>query len=212
MPEIKILLVDDHKFIRSGMKSIINTTNHITIIAECSNGKEAINYLKKKSETIDVVLMDITMPEMNGIDATEIITKQYPNIKILALTMHSEEAYFMKMINAGALGYVLKDATREKIIEAINTVYNRGKFYSNEISIKLIDLLLANNKKKELILTEKELQILKLIVKGITNRAIAKEFIISDRTVEAHKLNMIRKLNLKNTADLVKYAINNGFG
>src|SRR3972149_5528783 len=103
MPEIKILLVDDHKFIRSGMKSIINTTNHITIIAECSNGKEAINYLKKKSETIDVVLMDITMPEMNGIDATEIITKQYPNIKILALTMHSEEAYFMKMINAGAL-------------------------------------------------------------------------------------------------------------
>ena len=115
-----------------------------------SNGKEAINYLKKKSETIDVVLMDITMPEMNGIDATEIITKQYPNIKILALTMHSEEAYFMKMINAGALGYVLKDATREKIIEAINTVYNRGKFYSNEISIKLIDLLLANNKKKRI--------------------------------------------------------------
>jgi len=148
MQKIKVLLVDDHQLIRSGIKSIIDTTNHISIIAECSNGKEVIEYLKKKPTVIDVVLMDITMPEMNGIDATKIITNKYHNIRVLALTMHAEEPYIMKMIDAGALGYILKDASREKIIEAINTVYNKDRYYSNEVSVKLINTLLAGDKKR----------------------------------------------------------------
>jgi len=209
MQKIKVLLVDDHQLIRSGMRSIIHTSDYILIEAECKNGKEAINYLQKNSTAIDVILMDITMPEINGIEATQLITKQYPNIRTLALTMHAEEPYIMKMIDAGALGYILKDASREKIIEAINTVYNKDRYYSNEVSVKLINTLLAGDKKKELLLSKRELQLLNLIVNGITSTVIGKELNISGRTVETHKRNIIRKLNLKNTAELVRYALKN---
>ncbi len=210
MKEIKILLVDDHKLIRDGIKSIINTTNNIKVVDECSNGREAIDYLGKNANEIDLILMDITMPEMSGIDATEIIVKLYPKINILALTMHSEEAYIMKMIKAGALGYILKDSGREKLIDAIKTVYRKEKYYSNEVSIKLINVLLNEDKIVEPVLSDREIQVLKSITNGNTNREIAKELYISDRTVESHRRNIIKKLNLKNTAELVKYALSNG--
>ncbi|MBL4594584.1 MAG: response regulator transcription factor [Flavobacteriales bacterium] len=207
MKEIRILLVDDHKLIRDGLKSIINTSHNIKVIHECSNGREAINYLEDNASEIDVILIDITMPEMNGIDATEIIVKLHPSLNILALTMHAEEAYIMKMIKAGALGYVLKDAGRDKIIDAIKTVYQKEKYYSNEVSLKLINVLLNKDKVVEPTLSNREVQILTSITNGNTNREIAKELYISDRTVESHRRNIIKKLNLRNTAELVKYAL-----
>ena len=204
MKVIKVLIADDHKLIRSGMKSIVNTCSNISLVAECTNGKEALAYLNKYPNTIDVVLMDINMPIMNGIEATELIIKKFPRQRILALTMYSEETYIMKMINAGALGYILKDSTKEKIIEAINSVYNWDKYFSNEVSVKLINLLMEEDKN---ILTAKEIQILPYIVKGNTSKEISKIFNVSARTIETHRRNIRNKLRVKNTSELVSYAI-----
>jgi DNA-binding NarL/FixJ family response regulator len=208
MKEIKILLVDDHKMIRDGLRSIINFSHNMAVVDECGNGKDAINYLEKNSVKIDVILMDITMPEMNGIDATEIIVKLYPEINILALTMHTEEAYIIKMIKAGALGYILKDSGAEKLIEGIKTVYLKEKFYSNEVSLKLINILLDTDGAVKPTLSNRELEILKSISFGNTSKEIAIKLFISPRTVESHRRNIIKKLNLRNTAELIKYAFN----
>ncbi|NQX98674.1 MAG: response regulator transcription factor [Flavobacteriales bacterium] len=209
MSEIKILLVDDHKLIRDGLKLIINTSDNIKVIGECGDGKEAISYLKRNADDIDLVLMDIAMPKMNGVDATKIITELYPRINVLALTMHVEETYIMNMIKAGALGYILKDSGREKLIEAIKTVYRKEKYYSNEVSLKLIDLLLHKDKVVKQTLTERETEILKLISNGYTNKEVADFLFISSRTVESHRRNILKKLKLRNTAELIKYALSN---
>ena len=209
MREIKILLVDDHKLIREGLKLIINTSHNIKVIKECRDGKEAVNYLERNADDIDVVLMDITMPEMDGVEATKIITELYPRINVLALTMHKEEVYIMKMIKAGALGYILKDSGRDKLIEAIKTVYRKEKFYSNEVSLKLINHLLHKDEVVEQALTERETEVLKLISDGYTNKKIAEALYISIRTVESHRRNITKKLKLKNTVELIKYALSN---
>ena len=208
MKIIRVLLVDDHKLIREGLKSIINGSHNIEVIGECSNGKEAISYLEKTTSEIDVILMDISMPEMNGIEATKIILNLYPKINILALTMHSEEVYIIKMIKTGALGYVLKDSGGEKLIEGIKTVYRNEKYYSNEVSLTLINILLHKDKVIKPNLSDRELEILKSISNGNTNKEIANELFISYRTVESHRRNMLKKLNLRNTAALIKYAYN----
>jgi len=210
MEKIKIILVDDHKLIRDGLKSIINTTNNIKVINEFSCGRDVIKYLETEAANVDVILMDITMPELNGIDTTEIIKKLHPQLKIIALTMHAEEAYIIKMIKAGALGYILKDTSKEILIEAIQTVAKNEKYYSYDVSIKLINLLLNDEKPNDPQISERELQILKFITEGCTNKEIAKKLAISDRTVETHRRNIIKKLNVKNTAELVGYALNNG--
>jgi DNA-binding NarL/FixJ family response regulator len=210
MKKINVLLVDDHKLIRDGLKSIINTTKNITVVSEFSCGKDAIKFLEKDAASVDVILMDITMPELNGIDTTEIIKKLHPKLNIIALTMHSEETYIIKMIKAGALGYILKDSSKEILIEAIETVAKNEKYYSYEVSMKLITMFLDDEKPNEPKLSGRELEIIKHIAKGFTNKEIAKEIAISDRTVETHRRNIIKKLNVKNTAELVGYAVNNG--
>lgn len=211
MKEINILLVDDHKLIREGIRSIIDTSYNIHVVEECDNGKEALHFLEKNHSDIDLVLMDIGMPVLNGIDATNTITKNYPEIRVLALTMHAEEAYIVKMIKAGALGYILKDSSREKLIEAIKTVYRKEKYYSNEVSLKLINLLMDDDDiKEDQKLSKREIEVLKSITNGNTSREIAKQLSISDRTAESHRRNIIKKLNVKNTAELVSYALSNG--
>lgn len=210
MEKIKILIVDDHKLIQNGLKSIINTVHNISVIKSCDDGKEAIAYLKENAHKIDVVLMDITMPKMNGIESTEIITKLHPSITVLALTMHSDEAYIMKMINAGALGYILKDSGREKLVDAIKTVYRKEKYYSNEVSLKLINVLLNKNEEadRDAELSKREIQIIQLITDGISKKEVAKKLSISVRTIETHRHNIYKKLHIKNTAELVRYALN----
>lgn len=211
MKKINILLVDDHKLIRDGIKSIINTSQNIKIIEECCNGQEAVDYLKTKPNAVDVILMDITMPILNGVEATKIITELYPNIRILALTMHTEETYIMKMIDAGALGYLLKDTGREKLLEAIKTVYRKEKCYSNAVAQKLINVFLNKGKTSSTtILSHREIQIATSITRGHTNKEISEQLHISSRTVEAHRRNILKKLNLRNTIELINYVVRNG--
>lgn len=210
--KIKILLVDDHKIVRDGIKSILNGDKQIDVIAEAKNGTEAIDYVEKNKGKIDVAIIDINMPELNGIDATEILTKLHPNLKILALTMHSEESYILDMIKAGALGYVLKDSGGQKLIEAVKTVAEGKNYYSNEVSVTMINSIVnpTSSKRNTFSLSGKETEILQHVVDGKTNNQIGEIYSISSRTAETHRRNIMKKMGVKNTAEMVATAIKKG--
>jgi DNA-binding NarL/FixJ family response regulator len=142
MKKIKLLIVDDILIIRDGIKVMLNKCLEVEVVAEANTGLEAINYLNDNPNTIDVVLMDIRMPEMGGIEATRIICNNFKNVKVLAITMYNEETYINYMIEAGALGYVLKESTKEELIDAIKTVQNGKEYYSNHVSTVIINSLL----------------------------------------------------------------------
>lgn len=206
---INILLVDDHLLIRQGIKLLLKSSSNIKIVGECSNGIQALKYLEENTNP-DVILMDINMPEMNGIEATRIISKKYPNTNVLALTMHSELENIVNMIDAGAKGYILKDNQASEIEIAIKTVADSKPYYSNEVSKVMINSLLINNTTSNSTeLSDRELEILSLIVNGNSNGEIGNKLKISSRTVETHKRNILRKLNLRNTAEMIKYALEN---
>jgi len=207
MEKIKVLLVDDHIIIRDGIKFMLRKEASIDVVAEANNGREAIAYLENNASDIDVVLLDINMPELNGIDAAEIITKRFKNIKILALTMHAEESYILSMLKAGSLGYILKESSKESLVIAINTVAAGNKYYSNEVSVTMINSLMKEDKPKKTEISKREEEVLELIVKGLTNIEIATELNISNRTVETHRRNILHKLDVRNTAELVRYAM-----
>lgn len=213
MKKIRTLLVDDHKIIRDGIKSILNTSKDISVVAEAENGVEAINYLEKYGSNIDVVLIDINMPELNGIDATQIITKLHKHINVLALTMHLEGTYIINMIKAGALGYILKESGAKKLTEAIKAVSAGKKYYSDEVSVAVVNSIVDDNNDSSgapFNLSEREIEILNNVVVGNTNIEIAKKLAISNRTVDTHRRNIMKKLNVKNTAEMVRFAMKEG--
>ena len=209
MKKVRILLADDHKIIRDGIRSLLVDTENFEVCGEASNGNEVLEMLADKKP--DIILMDINMPEMNGIEAATIIKEKYPEVKILALTMHDEDKYIMKMIQAGALGYILKDTDKQELVNAIQTLSQGNTFFSRKVSDKImIHLNNPQKSKNKLIegtpLTEREIEILKLIADGLTNQEIAEQLYISPRTVDTHRRNLLQKLGVKNTAGLVKYA------
>jgi DNA-binding NarL/FixJ family response regulator len=209
MKKIRTLIVDDHKVVRDGLKYILNSDKKIEVVYEASNGIEAIQYLEKDNN-IDVVLMDISMPKLNGIEATELIKKLYKNINILALTMHNEESYILNMIKSGASGYVLKDSDSSNILDAINSIANGKNYYSNDVaSIIVKHMMNPENSNQKKSLSDREIEIIKLVAKGNTNNKIGDNINISPRTVETHRRNIIKKLKLKNTAELINYAYKN---
>jgi DNA-binding NarL/FixJ family response regulator len=209
---IRVLIVDDHQIIRDGVKALLNKAEGIKIVKEASNGVEALNILKADSSTLDVVLMDIGMPEMDGIAATKKITDEFPEIKVLALSMHDDESHIINMLQNGASGYVLKTIGKQELISAIKRVATGQSYFTNEASAVLLGYLsrkehsnrgAASNK-----LTKREIEIISLIANEYTNNQIAEKLYISPRTVDTHRRNLLQKLNAKNTAGLVKYAIN----
>ncbi len=212
MRKIKTLLVDDHQIVRDGIKAmLLPAQNEIEIAAEASNGAEAVQMVEK--EPFDVVLMDINMPELNGIDATEIIKKRHPATRVLALTMHAEEGFIVNMIKAGADGYILKESGRDELVNAIKAVRKGKKYYSNEVSVTMINSMLSDKPSASKVagdLSKREMEVLQLIVDGFTNMEIADKLFISNRTVDTHRRNLLQKLNVRNTAELVKFALKNG--
>jgi len=209
MGKIKLLLVDDHLLIREGVKLLLKRHDDIDIVAEAKSGKEVIEYLNAHPNSIDVVLMDINMPGMTGIETTKTITERYNDIKIIALTMHIEEVYIKDMINAGAMGYVLKDSGINELLSAIKLVFSGKKYYSNDVSVTMINSLMNANESKALILSERELEVLTYISKGLTNNQTGELLNISGRTVETHRRNILAKLEVKNTAEMIRYAFEN---
>lgn len=209
MKKISVILVDDHSMIRFGLKSFLEDDD-IEVIGEAKNGVEALNLLE--SIKPDVLVTDIMMPEMDGIELTAQVTKKYPSLPILALSMMNENHNIKKMMNAGAKGYALKDCSQKELILAIKTVYEGRSYYTDEVTQIIMESLHSKPKPKErtvtgVSLTERELEILHLICKEKTNPEIADELFISTRTVEAHKRNLIEKTGCKNIAGLVLYAV-----
>ena len=218
MEKIRIALVDDHLIVRDGMKYLLEDELNIDIVGEGTNGLEAIELVEKIHP--DILLIDIRMPEMNGIDAVREINKSNINTKCIVLSMHDSEEYILDSIDAKANGYLLKDAGKVEILKAIKTVYEGGKYYSGDISNVIISNLLQNNSSKEELkttvsdneqvislekefhLTKKEINILRLILLGKTNIEISEELKNSKRTVETHRFNLMKKMNVKNLIEL----------
>ena len=206
MERIRVILVDDHTLFRKGLKMLLDESDGIEVVCEASSGVEFLKVLENLQP--DVVLMDINMPEMNGMEATQIALKQHPSLPILMLSMHGEEEYFDKMVDAGVKGFLLKNAEVDEVVKAINTVFRGGSYFSQEL---LLGVISCRNKKhddeKELCITDRELEVLKLICLGYSNSDIADKLFISHRTVDRHRSNLLEKTNSRNSAALVMYAI-----
>ena len=213
MNPITILLADDHDVVRKGMKMLLEDEIDVKVIGEASDGLEAIE--KVKLLMPNVVILDLTMPRMTGIEAAKIISEQYPEVKILIFSMHNNREYIVSSVENGANGYLLKDTGKEELMRAIKVVSEGRKYFPPEISEVIIDELLAktamnqDNSGKPIFqkITPKEKQILGMIVQGFNSREIADKLFLSIRTVDNHRANMMKKTKAKNTADLVMMAI-----
>ncbi|HLI06547.1 MAG TPA: response regulator transcription factor [Ktedonobacteraceae bacterium] len=210
---IHILLADDHTILRAGLKMMLNAQPDMEVIGEAHDGRQAI--LEAQRLLPDIVLMDITMPDMNGIEATKQIKKLQPEIKVLMLTMHENDEYVFQALRAGASGYMLKEAADTDLISALRVIQS-GQFYLSPAaqSVMVGDYLqrVRSGEEKDSYssLTEREREILKLVAEGYTNNQIAERLIISPKTVDTHRTHIMDKLNLHSRAELVKYAIRRG--
>jgi len=208
----RILLADDHKIIRDGIRALLEKTTDMEVIAEASNGREAIELAEKKS--VDVVIIDVAMPDTNGIEATRQIKTNNPNMKILALSMHSDQRFVADMLRAGASGYLLKDCAGEELERAVRTILKNQVYLSPSVAGIVADGFIhkpgqAGFRARD-ILTARELEILQLMAEGRTTKEIAYQLEVSIKTVETHRKNLFEKLNLSSIADLTKYAIREG--
>lgn len=220
--QISIVLVDDHAIVRDGIKYLLEEEENLVVIGEGSNGLEAIKLVEEKNP--DLLIIDVRMPIMSGIEALKIINKDDLKTKAIVLSMHDSEEYILESINANAMGYLLKDSSKAEILKAIYTVYNGEKYFSGDISNILVNNLLkksnssnSTTKTEESLqnvstpseahtLTKREIEILHLVLLGRTNKEISEELNKSKRTVETHRFNLMKKLNVKNLIELSSVA------
>jgi two-component system, NarL family, response regulator NreC len=213
MDKLRIVLAEDHNTVREGIKLLINAQKDMEVVGEAENGNEVIKKVEKLAP--DVIVMDISMPELNGLKATKRLKKLNPNVKVLTLTRHTDNAYLQQLLSAGVSGYVLKQSAPAELVRAIRTVFS-GKNY--------LDPALTNKVFKDYVggapslrgegksgLTDRESDILRLIALGYTNREIGEQMQISVKTVEAHKANAMRKMGMKTRVDIVRYAVLQGW-
>ena len=210
MEIVKILIADDHELIHNGIINILKPLKRYKIVGKAVNGEDAIE--KAKLLDPDIILMDISMPVLNGIEATRIISKTMPGIKILALTQHEENEYVVEILKAGGSGYLLKNSKNQEFVDAIESVLSGKKVFSNKISEQLFNRLVNpphegdNNKEPEIPLTKREIEIIQNIADDMSNQQIADKLHISLRTVETHRRNLMQKLNVNTVVALLKYA------
>jgi len=213
MKKIKVLVADDHEIVRYGICSVISTADDIEVVAEAPNGEEAVQRFKEQDP--DVCILDIAMPDLNGIETTREIRSYDAHAKIMILTMHLNEEYLKQALNVGALGYLLKNSSKKELLEGIRKVAKGEKVFSEPISKMMAERYIRqarhNDREKESVnITNREKEILRLIVDGYTSHEIAQILHISPRTVDTHRANLMQKLDIKNTAALVRYAIEHG--
>ena len=210
---IKIVLVDDEILFRKGISFLLDREKNIEIIEEASNGVELIEFLKENDKHPDIIIMDLKMPLLNGVEATKIIHKDFPLIKIIALTSYDSSSFIANMINVGAVSYLVKNTTPQELLKTINEVAVKG-FYYNEKVLKVIHETVSTSKNSKSTLennylTSREIEVLQLICEQKTTVEIGEKLFISPRTVEGHRNNLLLKTASRNSAGLVVYAIQN---
>jgi two-component system nitrate/nitrite response regulator NarL len=209
MEEIKVLVVDDHRIVLDGLCSLINDAEGFRCIGTLENGQQALDRLKLTKA--DVVLMDIDMPVMDGIEATTRIKRTMPDVKVISLTHHNERAMVQRLMDCGSDGYVLKNIDRDGLLTAIRKVMKGQKYFSEEVIRKLAErevVTAASGAPAEL--TERETEILRLICEGLSSKQIGDKLFISPRTVDTHRTNLMGKLDIHNVAGLIRFAFQNG--
>jgi DNA-binding NarL/FixJ family response regulator len=205
--EIRILIVDDHALFRSGLRNLLENFPGFTVVDEAANGEEFLNIVKNTQ--IDIVLLDIAMPKMNGIEAAEIALEKYPNLQIITLSMFGDEEYYKQMVQAGVRGFLLKDADILEVENAIRTVFMGRTYFSQELLQVLLESIKSDSSPEYIELSNREEEVLVQICLGKSNVEIAEDLCISKRTVEKHRANILEKTHCRNTASLVIYAIKN---
>jgi DNA-binding NarL/FixJ family response regulator len=208
-PIIRIMIVDDHEIFRSGLKMVINKLGYAKVVAEAADGMELLEVLQ--NEETDLILMDIEMPVMNGVEATRKVLEKYPHIKVIALTMYKEDAYIQSMIESGVKGFLIKNIRKDVLDRAIQAVYNGKTYYSEELWDYFTKSITKDDKQEETnSYTKREMEVLALLAEGLSNKEIADRLFVSERTIVGHKSNLMAKTNTKNTVSLLAFAIRNG--
>ena len=210
MNAVRILVADDHGVVRKGLRLILERHDGLEVIGEAADGREAVRLAEELSP--DIVIMDVGMPRLNGIDATAQILHRNPRAGVIILSMHSDEGYIVRALSAGAKGYLLKDSLEEDLIQAVRVVAQGRPFFSPRITQTLLDDYVRQLRQKGLqdsydLLTEREKEVLQLISEGKSNKEVATILGLSVYTVETHRTNLMQKLNLHNTAEIVLYAV-----
>jgi len=209
MEKIRIILADDHAILREGIKALLEKQGNMEVVAEASNGQEAVSKVSQFQP--DIVVLDISMPMMEGLEATRRIKREAPDVKVLILTMYDDSEYFFQLLRAGASGYVTKKAVGKDLITAIEAVYNGESFFcpsmSKSLLLDYLRLAKDDEKAEQEELTPREREIVKLIAEGYTNQQIAELLHRSIKTIESHRANILRKLDIHDSIELVKYAV-----
>ncbi len=205
----RILLADDHAMMREGLRSILENELHLNVIAQAANGRAAVEFAKQHKP--DLIIMDISMPDMNGIEATRQILQDVPGTKIIALSMHTDKRFVGEMLSAGASGYLLKQSATDELQQALETVLAGKTYISPEIAGVVVQEFVQMKKNAESVeLTPKERQVLQLIAEGISTKEIASKLNLSIPTIDTHRQHIMAKLNIHSVAELTKYAIRTG--
>ena len=214
MQKIRVLIADDHKIIRVGLRGLIELSQDIEVVAEAENGTEVKELIQ--TVKVDVVLMDIDMGHTSGIETTRHLKTAHPEINVLGLTMHEEQEYIVEMLEAGASGYLLKSTGMEELLTAVRTAAKGDSYFSHQVSATLLQAITRqkvtppSKGNGNIPLTDREIEVLRLIAQEHSNGEIAEKLFISIRTVDTHRRNLLEKLQAKNTAGLVKYAFEKG--
>ena len=214
MPKAKVLLIDDHAVMRQGLKALFADEPDVEVVGEAENGRDGLRLVPELQP--DLVLMDISMPGLNGIEATRQIRQSYPDVRVVVLSMHANEEYVFQVLRAGASGYVLKQSDSMEVLAAIRAALSGGTFLSPPISRTVVDDYVrraeARGQGSDLdLLTAREREVLQLLAEGLPNREIAEQLSISVKTVETHRSNMMNKLDMKSKTELIKYALRKGW-
>ena len=214
MEKIKIVLVDDHVIVRDGIKSLLINSGRIDVIGEASNYDSLMNILKQDKP--DIIMLDISLPGKSGIEITQILKKEYPDINVIILSMHTDEDFIYHSLKSGAKSYLPKDTNQMELLKAIETVNSGGEFFNEVVSNIILKSYIKkaknddkDNNDKLALLTKREIEVLTLFAEGFSNVEIADKLFISVRTVESHKNHIMTKFELKSVVDLVKFAIKN---
>ena len=205
MPEIRVLIVDDHAILRDGIRSLLERQPDVEVVAEASNGREALERVREFHP--DIVLMDVAMPEMNGLEATRLIKAELPEIKVLILTQHDNREYVAPLLLAGASGYLLKRSGGREVVNAIREVFIKGAYLEASITRQVLDEYTSPSDEEiaQPHLTVREREVLKHLIAGKTNKEIALILGISQKTVSVHRSNLMTKLNVRNSIELLRY-------